>query len=112
VHDDEDPEYSILKARMVNKMKDEGLTVDDNFGLADITKAAERTISAVSGGTVAFIAAVEVTGVLTVFFVCASVACKQQSECPPARCGSETLLSSTGLLTGKERSVLESRHVL
>jgi hypothetical protein len=27
-------------------MKDEGLTVDDNFGLADITKAAERTISA------------------------------------------------------------------
>jgi hypothetical protein len=46
VHDDEDPEYSILKARMVNKMKDEGLTVDDNFGLADITKAAERTISA------------------------------------------------------------------
>jgi hypothetical protein len=48
VHDDEDPEYSILKARMVNKMKDEGLNVDDNFGLADITKAAERTISAVS----------------------------------------------------------------
>jgi hypothetical protein len=48
VHDDEDPEYSILKARMVNKMKDEGLNVDDNFGLVDITKAAERTISAVS----------------------------------------------------------------
>jgi hypothetical protein len=48
VHDDEDPEYSILKARLVNKMKDEGLNVDDNFGLADITKAAERTISAVS----------------------------------------------------------------
>lgn len=48
VHDDEDPEYSILKARMINKMKDEGLTVDDGFGLADITKVAERTISAVS----------------------------------------------------------------
>ena len=48
MHDDEDPEYSILKSRMINKMKDEGLTVDDSFGLADITKAAERTISAVS----------------------------------------------------------------
>lgn len=27
VHDDEDPEYSILKSRMVNKMKEEGLSV-------------------------------------------------------------------------------------
>jgi hypothetical protein len=46
VHDDEDPEYSILKSRMINKMKEEGLSVDDSFGLADITKVAERTITA------------------------------------------------------------------
>lgn len=48
VHDDEDPEYSILKQRMVAKMKDEGLAIDDSFSLSDITKVAERTITAVS----------------------------------------------------------------
>lgn len=52
MHDDEDPEYSILKTRLVNKMKDEGIRVDNNFGLADITKAAERTITAVSAAAV------------------------------------------------------------
>jgi hypothetical protein len=48
VHDDEDPEYSILKQRMVNKMKEEGTMVDESFNLTDITKIAERTITAVS----------------------------------------------------------------
>jgi len=46
VHDDEDPEYSILKQRMVNKMKEEGTSVDESFNLVDITKVAERTITA------------------------------------------------------------------
>lgn len=46
VHDDEDPEYSILKQRMVNKMKEEGTMVDESFNLTDITKIAERTITA------------------------------------------------------------------
>lgn len=49
MHDDEDPEYSILKQRMVNKMKEEGTVVDESFNLCDITKIAERTITAVSG---------------------------------------------------------------
>jgi hypothetical protein len=49
VHDDEDPEYSILKQRMVNKMKEEGTVVDESFSLTEITKIAERTITAVSG---------------------------------------------------------------
>eukprot|EP00879_Flechtneria_rotunda_P012162 GHRR01012702.1.p1 GENE.GHRR01012702.1~~GHRR01012702.1.p1 ORF type:complete len:171 (+),score=76.08 GHRR01012702.1:687-1199(+) len=31
---------------MVNKMKEEGLSVDDSFSLSDITKVAERTITA------------------------------------------------------------------
>lgn len=48
VHDDEDPEYSILKQRMVNKMKEEGTVVDESFSLTEITKIAERTITAVS----------------------------------------------------------------
>lgn len=48
VHDDEDPEYSILKQRMVNKMREEGTVVDESFNLTDITKIAERTITAVS----------------------------------------------------------------
>lgn len=49
VHDDEDPEYSILKQRMVNKLKDEGISdVKSGFTLVDITKVAERTISTVS----------------------------------------------------------------
>jgi len=47
VHDDEDPEYSILKQRLVNKMKEEGTMVDESFNLTDITKVAERTITAV-----------------------------------------------------------------
>lgn len=46
VHDDDDPEYSILKARMVNKMKEEQLTVDRRFDLVEVTKLAERTITA------------------------------------------------------------------
>lgn len=49
MHDDEDPEYSILKQRMVNKMKEEGTVVDESFSLTEITKIAERTITAVSG---------------------------------------------------------------
>lgn len=54
MHDDEDPEYSILKQRMVNRMKEEGITdVSSNFGLADITKVAERSITAVSGAELA-----------------------------------------------------------
>lgn len=48
MHDDEDPEYSILKQRLVNKMKEEGTVVDESFNLCDITKIAERTITAVS----------------------------------------------------------------
>lgn len=51
VHDDEDPEYSILKQRMVNKMKEEGTVVDESFNLCDITKIAERTITAVSSSS-------------------------------------------------------------
>jgi len=46
VHDDEDPEYSILKARMVNKMKEEGMNATDGLNLIEITKVAERTITA------------------------------------------------------------------
>jgi hypothetical protein len=45
VHDDEDPEYSILKARMVNKMKEEGMGTD-GLNLIEVTKVAERTITA------------------------------------------------------------------
>lgn len=46
VHDEEDPEYSIMKSRMVNKMKEEGISSESSLDLVEITKVAERTITA------------------------------------------------------------------
>jgi len=44
-HDEEDPEYSILKQRVVAKMREEFMEPSERMNLVDMTKVAERAIT-------------------------------------------------------------------